>query len=151
MLACRASLAAAPGIVSRSAMRPETQMLLLLLRPVPILLLCSLQGKVTPRLFCHGRLSLTDAFFLALSDEGQDLSVHPVCLTRELRRQVEEAVCALHEAGMCHRDVRAHNILLRDDGAVRIVDFERARFLQQPWSELDRANVQADLHGVQQL
>ena len=33
----------------------------------------------------------------------------------------------LHDAGVWHADLNAHNLLLRDDGAVFIIDFDRAR------------------------
>lgn len=114
----------------------------------PLLLHFSLQGFVTPQLLCHGMLSLTDAFFLALSDEGQDLHTRYVRISRGLRCQVKEAVQALHEAGICHREVRASNILQRGDGKVRIVDFECARLLQQPRTKSDLADIKADLDAV---
>jgi hypothetical protein len=43
--------------------------------------------------------------------------------------QVASALAALHEAGIVHRDVTAHNVLIADDGTAKIADFGIARTL----------------------
>lgn len=41
----------------------------------------------------------------------------------ELCRQIGCALAAVHGAGLCHRDLKPQNVMLRDDGSPVIVDF----------------------------
>ena len=42
-------------------------------------------------------------------------------------RQIVEALAIAHEAGIVHRDIKPDNIMVRDDGYVKVLDFGLAR------------------------
>jgi tetratricopeptide (TPR) repeat protein len=51
----------------------------------------------------------------------------PVPRVSSLVRQVAEALAVAHEAGLVHRDVKPENIMVRDDGYVKVLDFGLTR------------------------
>jgi len=51
----------------------------------------------------------------------------PVGEALPIARQIAEAVGAAHEHGIVHRDLKPANIKLRDDGAVKVLDFGLAK------------------------
>ena len=58
-----------------------------------------------------------------------------------LARQMAEALVVAHEAGIVHRDVKPENIMVRDDGYVKVLDFGLARLSPQIDSAATRETV----------
>lgn len=54
-------------------------------------------------------------------------------------RAIGACVRQFHEAGVYHADLNAHNILLNDEGAVFLVDFDRGRF--RPPGDWQKGNL----------
>ena len=64
----------------------------------------------------------------------------PVGLARAQWWQIGHTLRRFHDAGICHADLNAHNILLDQRGGVHLVDFDRGRERSPgPWA---RANLQ---------
>jgi serine/threonine protein kinase len=62
--------------------------------------------------------------------DGQDLASEvrnrgplPIAEACDYIRQAAEGLQHAHEAGMVHRDIKPHNLMLSDSGEVRILDF----------------------------
>ena len=49
----------------------------------------------------------------------------------EIAKQVLEALCAAHRAAIIHRDLKPHNIMVRFDGYVKVLDFGLAKQLTE--------------------
>ena len=124
--------------------------------------LVDLQGKALPRLLLHGVFEYTGAFFLALSDEGDDLEAvvasdpagaapDPAGLSESQRSGMLTALRLMHSKGVLHGDIRLANFLSGRDGVVKAADLERASFEGLPISAAMQAAMQAEEQAVQML
>lgn len=62
---------------------------------------------------------------------------------------IGRTVRRFHDAGACHADLNAHNILLGDGGGVYLLDFDRGR-MRRPgsWQEANLARLERSLRKV---
>jgi len=58
--------------------------------------------------------------------------------TLEISLQVASALDAAHRAGIVHRDIKPDNIMVREDGIVKVLDFGLVKLTATEVSEVDR-------------
>ncbi|MFN2579307.1 MAG: alpha/beta fold hydrolase [Pyrinomonadaceae bacterium] len=62
--------------------------------------------------------------------------------------QVTSALCAAHQAGIVHRDIKPGNIMLRTDGIVKVLDFGLAMLTEQKDDGLEAATLVKTKQGT---
>lgn len=56
----------------------------------------------------------------------------PVETAVDFARQMASALAVAHTAGICHRDLKPDNVMIRDDGLLKILDFGLAKVFRHP-------------------
>ena len=124
-------------------------------RPVALKVLAStILGDDGIRRFqqeAHAASRLSHPHIVSLYDAGQERGIHyiatelvegrtlrqlaaegtvPIRQLVDIATQTASALSAAHEAGIIHRDVKPENIMLRNDGFVKVLDFGLAKVNQ---------------------
>lgn len=109
--------------------------------PAPLAALCRRSG-----LFCRGWLLMERilraqplAELIANQPQGSGLW-----------RRTGQTIADFHRAGVAHADLNARNVLVTDDGAIHLVDFDRARFAREG-SAAFRANLSRLQRSLEKL
>lgn len=89
-----------------------------------------------PRLFAEGRTDDGRTYLVMERLSGTPLADHLAGLPAQwmgleqvvaLVQTLCRAVDSIHRAGVCHRDIKPHNVFMADDGRLSLIDFGLAR------------------------
>ncbi len=86
------------------------------------------------------RLADAESLSVRLAEAGVPIS-HWIAIGRCIRR--------FHDCGVCHADLNAHNVLLGENGAVYLIDFDRGH-LRKPglWCDANLVRLRRSLEKV---
>lgn len=80
--------------------------------------------------------------------EGRDLKSMirsdgrlPVADATAICAQVARALAAAHEAGIVHRDIKSHNVLVTPEGVAKLTDFGIARIIESEGANLTKTGI----------
>ena len=67
-------------------------------------------------------------------------------------RGVGAGICRFHDSGVRHADLSAHNIQIDDDGAFWLLDFDRAKLMDQgAWRQRNLARLHRSLQKIRRM
>lgn len=103
------------------------------------------------RLGLFYRADIITVRFLGTSSLAQRLAVGP--LSNDAWREIGRVIARFHAACVWHADLNAHNVLLDSEGAVTLVDFDRARFrsIGTRWRRANLARLLRSLRKLKRL
>ena len=87
-----------------------------------------IEGETLRQRIAESRMNLTDALDIAI--------------------QVASALAAAHEAGIMHRDVKPENIMVRQDGYAKVLDFGLAKLSEKRTTDADASTLVQTDEGV---